>query len=120
MPPWCREGGEPPETWTGPSDEWEFLKREARRFWSARACYDFVEKVADKGFYPDELVDGQLHRGALIAASSGKVHRRAPAALPDLMPQARTILEFIGSQRVPVSPIIVANVKPSRKPICDP
>jgi hypothetical protein len=81
-----------PPTWDGPEDEWRSLQEAARAAWRHRALLDFADKIAGKGFYPNELVRGELRPGAVMSGVSGAVQRPRAPVLVDLIPRAAKAL----------------------------
>jgi hypothetical protein len=85
IPSWLKSG--PPSSWTGTVDEWDVLASSAREYVRQKLSHDICEAIALKGFFPDEIVNGTLQRGAQVN-NSGMVVRPEPSGMRDLTSRA--------------------------------
>jgi hypothetical protein len=96
-PDYLRAEAPTPNTWDGTDDEWQELKRIAREGVRVLAANSFVELIANRGYYPDEVVTQQLRPGATVGLIDGTVRRPPVTSVPDQVSTAQDVITQLRS-----------------------
>lgn len=111
MPDCLRPGAPTPESWNGPSSDWERLAARARDAFQGKPHLEAALAVAQRGFTPQELISGRLAPGAEVNIVTGRVVRHWAEYDDATMKRARELKHQLARDRAPLAPILMGDLE---------